>query len=41
MGQSIAPVSDAGDGGLRFEKQAPTVSYGAYADDLLDHRAAL
>jgi acyl-CoA dehydrogenase len=35
MGQSIAPVIDAGDGGLRFEKQAPTVSYGAYADDLL------
>jgi acyl-CoA dehydrogenase len=35
MGQSIAPVVDAGDGGLRFEKQAPTVSYGAYADDLL------
>ncbi|MGB9182843.1 MAG: acyl-CoA dehydrogenase family protein [Solirubrobacteraceae bacterium] len=35
MGQSIAPVIDAGDGSLRFEKQAPTVSYGAYADDLL------
>ncbi|MGI9185551.1 MAG: acyl-CoA dehydrogenase family protein [Solirubrobacteraceae bacterium] len=35
MGQSIAPVLDAGGGELRFEKQAPTVSYGAYADDLL------
>jgi acyl-CoA dehydrogenase len=35
MGQSIASVIDAGDGELRFEKQAPTVSYGAYADDLL------
>jgi acyl-CoA dehydrogenase len=35
MGQSIASVIDAGDDGLRFEKQAPTVSYGAYADDLL------
>ncbi|HEY5188281.1 MAG TPA: acyl-CoA dehydrogenase family protein [Solirubrobacteraceae bacterium] len=35
MGQSIASVLDDGAGALRFEKQAPTVSYGAYADDLL------
>lgn len=34
MGRSIAPVTPAGDGLLRFEKQAPTVSYGAHADDL-------
>jgi acyl-CoA dehydrogenase len=34
MGRSIAAV--AGDGAERtLEKQAPTVSYGAYADDLL------
>ena len=35
MGRSIAAVteSDGGDG-LSFEKQAPTVSYGAHADDL-------
>jgi acyl-CoA dehydrogenase len=35
MGRSIASVESAGDGVGRFEKQAPTVSYGAYADDLL------
>jgi acyl-CoA dehydrogenase len=35
MGRSIASVEPAGDGLGRFEKQAPTVSYGAYADDLL------
>ena len=35
MGRSIASVEPAGDGLRRFEKQAPTVSYGAYADDLL------
>lgn len=35
MAQSIASVEPSGDGRGRFEKQAPTVSYGAYADDLL------
>ena len=35
MGRSIAAVSPAGGGGCEFEKQAPTVSYGEYADDLL------
>ena len=35
MGRSVAAVSPAPDGRLSFEKQAPTVSYGAYADDLL------
>jgi acyl-CoA dehydrogenase len=35
MGRSIASVEPAGEGCGRFEKQAPTVSYGAYADDLL------
>jgi acyl-CoA dehydrogenase len=35
MGRSIAGVEAAGNGRGRFEKQAPTVSYGAYADDLL------
>ena len=35
MGRSVASVEPAGDGLGRFEKQAPTVSYGAYADDLL------
>jgi acyl-CoA dehydrogenase len=34
MGRSIAPVTETEDGGRRFEKQAPTVSYGAHADDL-------
>lgn len=35
MGRSIACVTPAGDGMLSFEKHAPTVSYGEYADDLL------
>jgi acyl-CoA dehydrogenase len=35
MGRSIAPVTPGADGLLSLEKQAPTVSYGAYADDLL------
>jgi acyl-CoA dehydrogenase len=35
MGRSIAAVETTAEGGRRFEKQAPTVSYGAYADDLL------
>ena len=34
MGSSIAALVPA-DGGLTFTKQAPTVSYGTYADDLL------
>jgi acyl-CoA dehydrogenase len=34
MSRSIAAVTPADDGLLRFEKQAPTVSYGAYSDDL-------
>ncbi|MGH2875998.1 MAG: acyl-CoA dehydrogenase family protein [Solirubrobacteraceae bacterium] len=34
MGRSIAPVTPGEDGMLGFEKQAPTVSYGAHADDL-------
>jgi acyl-CoA dehydrogenase len=35
MGRSIAAVTPGEDGTVIFEKQAPTVSYGAYADDLL------
>jgi len=35
MGRSIAAVTPAGDGLVSFEKQAPTVSYGQHADDLL------
>jgi acyl-CoA dehydrogenase len=35
MGRSVAAVTPAADGTLTFEKRAPTVSYGAYADDLL------
>ena len=35
MGRSVAAVTPAGDGNSSFEKQAPTVSYGEYADDLL------
>jgi len=35
MGRSIAAVTPAADGTVTFEKQAPTVSYGAFADDLL------
>lgn len=34
MGRSIAAVTPAGDG-FTIEKQAPTVSYGAYSDDIL------
>jgi acyl-CoA dehydrogenase len=34
MGRSIAPVTPAGEGVLTVVKQAPTVSYGAHADDL-------
>jgi len=35
LGRSIAAVTPGSDGRATFEKQAPTVSYGAYADDLL------
>ena len=35
LGKSIAAVTPAGVDRGSFEKQAPTVSYGAYADDLL------
>jgi acyl-CoA dehydrogenase len=35
MGKSVAALEPAEDGMVRFVKQAPTVSYGAYADDLL------
>ena len=35
MGRSIAAVSHGPDGSFTFEKRAPTVSYGEYADDLL------
>jgi acyl-CoA dehydrogenase len=35
MGRSIAAVTPCEGGELEFEKQAPTVSYGAHADDLL------
>jgi acyl-CoA dehydrogenase len=35
LGRSIAAVTPVGDGRATFEKQAPTVSYGSYADDLL------
>ncbi len=35
MARSIAAVTPAEKGLVSFEKQAPTVSYGAYADDLL------
>jgi acyl-CoA dehydrogenase len=35
IGRSIAAVTPDDDGLVSFEKQAPTVSYGAYADDLL------
>ena len=34
MGRSIAPLTPAGDGRIELVKQAPTVSYGAHADDL-------
>jgi acyl-CoA dehydrogenase len=35
MGRSVAALTPDGNGTATFEKQAPTVSYGAYADDLL------
>jgi acyl-CoA dehydrogenase len=34
MGRSVAAVTPAEGDSCTFEKQAPTVSYGAYADDL-------
>jgi acyl-CoA dehydrogenase len=34
MGRSVAALTPAQDGTCTFEKKAPTVSYGAYADDL-------
>jgi acyl-CoA dehydrogenase len=34
MGRSVAAVTATEDGACTFEKQAPTVSYGEYADDL-------
>lgn len=34
MGRSIAALTSDTDRWVRFEKQAPTVSYGEYADDL-------
>ncbi len=35
MGSSVGSVVPRDDGSVEFVKQAPTVSYGAYADDLL------
>jgi acyl-CoA dehydrogenase len=35
MGRSIAALQAGEDGALRFEKKAPTVSYGEHADDFL------
>jgi acyl-CoA dehydrogenase len=35
LGRSIAAVTPGEAGRATFEKQAPTVSYGAYADDLM------
>ncbi|HTA13090.1 MAG TPA: acyl-CoA dehydrogenase family protein [Solirubrobacteraceae bacterium] len=34
MGRSVAAVTNGEGGACTFEKQAPTVSYGAHADDL-------
>jgi acyl-CoA dehydrogenase len=34
MGRSVAAVTPGEDGDCSFEKQAPTVSYGEFADDL-------
>ncbi|HTW43633.1 MAG TPA: acyl-CoA dehydrogenase family protein [Solirubrobacteraceae bacterium] len=34
MSRSIAPLTPAAEGTSTFEKQAPTVSYGAHCDDL-------
>jgi acyl-CoA dehydrogenase len=35
MGRSVAAVTPVASGACSFEKQAPTVSYGEHADDLL------
>jgi acyl-CoA dehydrogenase len=35
MSRSVAALTPAAEGRSSFEKQAPTVSYGGYADDLL------
>jgi acyl-CoA dehydrogenase len=35
MSRSVAALTPGENGNATFEKQAPTVSYGAYADDLL------
>jgi acyl-CoA dehydrogenase len=35
MSKSVAALTPAGDGRASFEKQAPTVSYGGHADDLV------
>lgn len=35
MGRSVAAVTPIEEGNCSFEKQAPTVSYGSHADDLL------
>jgi acyl-CoA dehydrogenase len=35
MGRSVAAVEPGANGRASFEKQAPTVSYGSHADDLL------
>ncbi len=35
MGRSVATVEAGADGGCSFQKQAPTISYGVHADDLL------
>ena len=35
LGKSVAAVSEPADGSASFEKQAPTVSYGDYADAFL------
>jgi acyl-CoA dehydrogenase len=35
MGRSVAALTPGADGACTFQKQAPTVSYGQYADDLL------
>jgi acyl-CoA dehydrogenase len=35
MSRSVAAVIDGGDGTATFEKQAPVISYGEHADDLL------
>jgi acyl-CoA dehydrogenase len=35
MGRSVAAVTPIEEGNVSFEKQAPTVSYGNHADDLL------